>query len=1127
MNEFSQSESLALVIRRLVTTTARRALNRLPVSKSTKNCIVGFVFRRLPILVFWTGTYKNWAAEEARLLQQQELLKQRLSEPEEAIEYRERTDLARPDQLSARAIAFYLPQFHPIPENDEWWGEGFTEWTNVRRARAQFEGQRQPRRPGELGYYDLVKDPSIRRRQAAMARQYGLAGFCFYFYWFGGKRLLEQPVLDYADDEEVDFPFCLCWANEPWSRRWDGREQDVLMAQSHSGEDDISFIEYVSRYLENPKYLRVDGKPLLLVYRPGEFPDAKATTDRWRDWCRDKGIGEIYLAYTKSFDLVAPDEWGFDAAIEFPPNNMGLVHQPELVTPIADDFASKIYDWRKLPVRQDLSVYVHKIFRGATPQWDNTARKMENGAIVQGSSPRLFEAWIRELVEDAHQRFDSADERLIFVNAWNEWAEGAYLEPDQDYGYAWLEALRNGLLPRGHKIPVERRDLVADEASLIDKTSRKIIVVVHDLYRHGAQFLSLNFVATLSRVFGYEVTTVACGEGPLKARFEVYGRVIQIGREMAGHAELRDIFSSLRADGFEKAIVNSSASGWVIPDLTACDIDCVGLVHEMPEIVRAMDLTPGLQAMNKHARHVVFASEIVRDRTAREILGNEWNNSIIQPQGLYKRDGIVSLEEKVAARELLRTRFDLPPDARIIVGVGYGDHRKGVDIFCRWAIEAARLDPSLYFIWTGQIAEKMRSVCDQIRDEAGNMRWHVIFAGFQHDTSSFYKGADLYALTSREDPFPSTPIEAMYAGAPVIMVKGTSGIEDLSATGAVTVLDTAEPEGAAAEIVRFLSDQSHCRDAGMAGLEVAQSKFGFHSFVGDVLRLAGEAIPKVSVVVPNYNYAKHLPQRLSTILNQSMPVWEIIFLDDCSSDDSVAVAREFFRNCPIRYRIIENAENSGSVFAQWKKGVELAEGDVVWIAEADDWAAHNFVEVAVKAFEDEDVVVSYTQSQQAGEAGEVLCPHYLDYVADIDPERWRRLFVTAGEEELIRGLSVKNTLPNVSGVLFRRDAIARVLDERIDEILKYRVAGDWCVYAFLAMAGKFAFDPHPLNYHRRHTTSVTISRFTRAEWGEIRDMQARVQSMVDVPEPYKEIAAQYLDHLAERLLSVDGATIGG
>ena len=243
-----------------------------------------------------------------------------------------------------RLIAFYLPQFHPIPENNQWWGEGFTEWTNVRGARPQFIDHYQPRVPIDMGYYDL-RDVEVQRRQVELAKRYGIGGFCFYFYWFGGHRLLETPLLNYLNDASIDFPFCLCWANENWTRRWDGREQDLLIGQEHSPEDDLHFIEHISRYLNDSKYIRVDGRPLLLVYRPSLLPNAAETVERWRHWCREHDIEEPYVAMVQSFQTYDPRPFGMDAAIEFPwhtgmPNDV-TAH----LVPSKSDFRGFVFDW--------------------------------------------------------------------------------------------------------------------------------------------------------------------------------------------------------------------------------------------------------------------------------------------------------------------------------------------------------------------------------------------------------------------------------------------------------------------------------------------------------------------------------------------------------------------------------------------------------------------------------------------------------------------------------------------------------------------------------------------------------------------------------------------------------------
>lgn len=345
----------------------------------------------------------------------------------------------------AKLICFYLPQFHPIPENDEWWGKGFTEWTNVKPAQPQFEGHYQPHEPDKLGYYNLM-DAAVQRKQVELAKDYGIGGFCFYYYWFGGKRLLEKPVENYLKDKSLDLPFCLCWANENWSRRWDGLETDILMGQNHSPEDDLAFIESLEAYLKDGRYIRVDGKPLVIIYRPSLFPDAKATAQRWRTWCRENGIGEIHLALTHSFEKTAPSVYGYDSAIEFPPNNSAVPNITSQIDGIKSGFEGNIYDWTTLVKRsENYTDPGYPIFRGVCPSWDNTARKKNKSSILYGSSPRQYQNWLFNAISDSEKRWKSTD-RLVFVNAWNEWAEGAHLEPDARYGFAYLEATRNALL---------------------------------------------------------------------------------------------------------------------------------------------------------------------------------------------------------------------------------------------------------------------------------------------------------------------------------------------------------------------------------------------------------------------------------------------------------------------------------------------------------------------------------------------------------------------------------------------------------------------------------------------------------------------------------------------------------
>ncbi len=371
---------------------------------------------------------------------------------------------ALPAPLPARLIAFYLPQFHPIAENDAWWGAGFTEWHNVANALPQFEGHWQPRIPADLGYYDL-RQPEVMHRQARLAREYGIEGFCFYFYWFGGRTLLEKPLQQWLADSSLDLPLCLCWANERWARNWDGRAGVTLIDQQHSEQDDLSFIAHIAPYLRDPRYLRVEGKPMLLVYRPGLLPDAGASTRRWRLWCQENGIGDVHLAYVQGFERPDPRQIGFDAAIEFPPNlasPQNLTAQQRLINP---DYSGSVLDWRELAhesAARPLPDYL--LYPGVNPGWDNEPRRAGRGRTYLHASPRGYRDWLRATIHVRMSRIPNP-QRMVFINAWNEWAEGAVLEPELRLGHAWLQATRDALR---EAVPATRSPHVVVHAWYLD-----------------------------------------------------------------------------------------------------------------------------------------------------------------------------------------------------------------------------------------------------------------------------------------------------------------------------------------------------------------------------------------------------------------------------------------------------------------------------------------------------------------------------------------------------------------------------------------------------------------------------------------------------------------------------------
>jgi O-antigen biosynthesis protein len=348
---------------------------------------------------------------------------------------------------AAAVVAFYLPQYHQIPENDQWWGEGFTDWTNVRRAKPLFEGHDQPRVPTTLGYYDLL-DLDVHHHQGALARSYGVSAFCYYAYWFGGRRLLERPLQLVGENPDLGMPYAICWANEPWSRRWDGSEHEVLMEQNHAPDRDSDFIDAIAEHLADTRYLRVNGKPLLLVYRAGLLVDPLRTTDLMRERALNLGLGELFLAMMQTFGAWEPLGYGFDAAVEFPPHGITpstIAATLRKAPPPGNRSISNGAEFRDaILVSLSRPVPAFPWYRTVMTGWDNTPRRGVHGTVYIDASPDLFRRWLEEALHCTYL-FRPPGERLVFVNAWNEWAEGTYLEPDVSHGTAYLEAVQGAL----------------------------------------------------------------------------------------------------------------------------------------------------------------------------------------------------------------------------------------------------------------------------------------------------------------------------------------------------------------------------------------------------------------------------------------------------------------------------------------------------------------------------------------------------------------------------------------------------------------------------------------------------------------------------------------------------------
>ncbi len=996
--------------------------------------------------------------------------RQKYCEPGEAFEEFDPL-IVRVRKPAVKALAYYLPQFHPIEQNDAWWGKGFTEWRNVARGQSRFKGHYQPRTPRDLGYYDLRR-AGVMREQAALAKAAGIFGFCFYYYFFNGRRLLEQPIDAFLNDGAIDMPFALMWANENWTRTWDGHDNEILISQDYRSEDEDALVADLARHFADARYIRIDGRPLLFIYRPSLIKESAAAIARWREKFEARHGEKPLIFMAQGFDDLDPRRHGLDGAIEFPPHKIcanlpAINRQLDILDP---DFAGHVIDYAAAVRRSiDERAPEFPLIKTATPSWDNESRRPGRGMTLHGGDPHSYGEWLSKLVDFATEN-PVFGQHFVAINAWNEWAEGSYLEPDVYYGAAYLNATARAL---------------TRSPALLARLN-KILIIGHDAYRHGAQLLVQNMATVIARQFGADVSILVCGDGPLLNEYQKICDTLVVVR--GDQASLQRTLKNLWDEGYRAAIVNTTVSGWAVPSLTAQGFAVCTLVHELKTLIQEYSLEKNVAAIADGSDAVVFPAGMVRDSFL-DIAGELKGEEVIRPQGLYK----LELASGGPSRAEARARLGIADSDKVIINVGYADARKGFDIFARAAQELRRTRDDMLFLWVGDATLDVKRwlLPDMLTGEDGP---RLKLTGFTDEVALYYRAADAFLLTSREDPFPSVVLEALAAGLPIIGLTGTTGCAELIARFG-RLVDRHDLSAICAAIVDAADGASD--SAAAEQRQFVRDNFRFDDYCFSLMQRLDGNLPSISVIVPNYNYAHYLPERLSSIFSQTHPVLEVMVLDDCSTDDSLEVIKTIAAEARRDIDLVVNETNSGSVFRQWLRGVEKARGEYVWIAEADDVADERFLEVMAKRIARDEASLAFCDSWQIASDGEQLGNSYRFYMNQIEPAAFDASFALAGGEFMRRFLSVKNIILNVSGVLWRRDALLAALAAAGDQLFVNKVAGDWRLYSEICEAGgNVAYESRALNGHRRHQTSVTHALAAQNHYAEILAMQELIGSRV-------------------------------
>lgn len=803
---------------------------------------------------------------------------------------------------SVKTIAFYLPQFHPIPENDRWWGKGFTEWTNVVKARPVFRSHYQPILPADLGFYDL-RSTDAQDAQAELAKAFNVHGFCYYYYWFDGKKLLNRPIEQMLARGQPDLPFCVCWANENWSRNWDGQNRHVLVEQRYSLESNRALIREFITMMKDPRYIRHNGRPVLLVYRIRVIPNWLETAQMWREECRRAGLGEIHFCAVR-FGLEPlngpPSQFGVDSYVLFPPHEAQKTSVKDEMLDVARDFDGTIFSYDSV-VEADIARfeggYPWPVHRGAMLGWDNTARRPRDSRIFVGASPARFHRWLREILrqEDAH---NDADESLVFINAWNEWAEGTALEPSTRFHRGYLHAVRSALAGTEAAMPSlpEPRDHGSEASPSVEvkwfEGGSKAI--------EGAPTVLVCAHVVSNRLFGGE-----------RSLLDVLDALAQL------HLNVIVAIPSDRHPDYTNQLRKRSVAVVAIPyrqwrDNRDPDEAVVRVFEDVirerrVDIVYANTivlLEPLVAARRRNARTVVHARELIdRDVGLIEQIGlqpDEIIRTVLdrsdfviansrETARLFARDGATFCAPNVIDCQTLDLQNEIDGPIRIGI-ISSNIPKKGIADFFKVARRCETLVPDARFIVIGPESDHLEEL------KQSGVPSNLSFAGYIPDPrAALSKLNVVLSLSHFAESFGRTVAEAQAARRPVIAYNhgAISELVEDGVTGYLApYLDT---DAIVRAVARLCAQPELIQPMGEAGRSAMLKSCTPDTLLGN-LRTAFETIcgasasslPRTTIVVPVFNAYDATSACLASLAKYAdLERSRVLLIDDGSTDPRV------------------------------------------------------------------------------------------------------------------------------------------------------------------------------------------------------------------------------------------------